>query len=175
MAASSDLTYFPRDRPNQCGAGFGASVVENSHGGVSKQDSLVLIDTVAVLNWCFLLRCCTNRVAASFDLTYYPGYRRNLFGVGLGRQWLRIAWRSFETGQCGLDRHCGCSELVFPAKVMHESSGSFFGPYLLSEGSTEPVWCRIGAPVVENSHEENRNRTVWSRLTPWLFRTGVSC
>ena len=69
---------------------IGASVVENSHGGVSKQDSAVPIDTVAVPNLCFLLRCCTNRVAASPYLTYFPGDRPNLFGVGLGRQWLRI-------------------------------------------------------------------------------------
>ena len=48
---------------------IGASVVENSHGGVSKQDSVVPIDTVAVPIWCFLLRDCTNRVAASSDLT----------------------------------------------------------------------------------------------------------
>ena len=54
---------------------MGASVVENSHGGVSKQDSVVPIDTVAVPNWCFLLRCCTSRVAASSDLTYYPRCR----------------------------------------------------------------------------------------------------
>ena len=85
---------------------IGLSLVENSHGGVSKQDSGVPIDTVAVLNWCFLLRCCTNRVAASLDLTYYPRDRQNQFGV----------------------------------------------PYLLSGGSTEPSWCRIGASVVENSH-----------------------
>ena len=69
---------------------IGASVVENSHGGVSKQDNGVPIDTVAVTNRCFLLRCCTNRVAASSDLTYYPRDRQNLFGLGLGRQWLRI-------------------------------------------------------------------------------------
>ena len=36
--------------------------------------------------------------------------------------------------------------------MLHESSGSFFGPYLLFEGSREPVWDRIGASVVENSH-----------------------
>ena len=60
---------------------WGLSVVENSHGGVSKQDSVVPIDTVAVPNWCFLIRCCTSRVAASFDLTYYPGDRRNLLGA----------------------------------------------------------------------------------------------
>ena len=77
--------------------------------------SRVPIDTVAVANWCFLLRCCTNRVAASLYLTYYPGDRGNQCGVGLGRQWLRI----------GI--------------------------------------------------EEFRNRTVWSRLTPRPFRTGVSC
>ena len=69
---------------------IGVSVVENSPGGVSKQDSVALIDTMAVPNWCFLLRSCTNRVAASSDLTYYPGDRGNQFGVGLGRQWLRI-------------------------------------------------------------------------------------
>ena len=40
---------------------------------------------------------------------------------------------------------------MFPDKVQHESSGSFFGPYPLSEGSREPVWDRIGASVVENS------------------------
>ena len=67
------------------------SVVENSHGGESKQDSVVPID-------------------------------------------------------------CGCPQLVFPAKELHQSSGSFFVPYLLSEGSREPVWDRIGASVVENSH-----------------------
>ena len=74
---------------------IGVSVVENSHGGVSKQDSVVPFDTVAVPNWCFLLRSCTNRVAASFDLTYYPKDRGNLFGVGLGRQWLRIRMEEF--------------------------------------------------------------------------------
>ena len=88
---------------------IGASVVDNSHGGVSKQDSVVPIDTVAVPNWCFLLGCCTNQVAASSDLTYHPEDRRNLLGVGLGRQWLRIRM------------------------------------------------------------EELRNRTMGSRLTPWLF------
>ena len=41
---------------------------------------------------------------------------------------------------------------MFPAKVLHESSGSFFGPYLLSGGSRNTVWCRIGASVIENSH-----------------------
>ena len=41
---------------------------------------------------------------------------------------------------------------MFPAKVLHESSGSFIRPYLLSKGSTEPVWRRSGASVVENSH-----------------------
>ena len=74
---------------------IGASVVENAHGGVSKQDSVVPIDTVAVPNWCFLSRWCTNQVAASSDLTYYPGDRRNLFGVRLGRQWLRIHMEEF--------------------------------------------------------------------------------
>ena len=54
---------------------IGASVVENTHGGVSKQDSVVPIDTVAVPNWCFPIRCCTSRVADSFDLTYYPRCR----------------------------------------------------------------------------------------------------
>ena len=68
---------------------IGMSVVENSHGGESKQDSVVPIDTVAVPNRCFLLRCCTNQVTASFDLTYYPGDLGNQFGAGLGRQWLR--------------------------------------------------------------------------------------
>ena len=92
-----------------------ASVVENPHGGESKQDSVVPIDTMAVPNWCFLLRCCTNRVTASLDLTYYPGDRGNQCGTGLGRQWLRIHMEDF------------------------------------------------------------RNRTVWSRLTPWPFRPGVSC
>ena len=94
---------------------IGASVVENSHGGVSKQDNGVPIDTVAVPNWCFLPRCCTNRVAATLDLTYYPINRGYQFGTGLGRQWLRIRM------------------------------------------------------------EEFRNRTMGSRLTPWPFRTGVSC
>ena len=93
----------------------GASVVENSHGGVWKQDSVAPIDTVAVPNWCFLLRICTNRVTASSDLAYYPRDRGNQCGAGLGRQWLRIRM------------------------------------------------------------EEFRNRTVWSRLTLWPFRTGVSC
>ena len=74
---------------------IGASVVENSHGGVLKQDIGVLIDTVAFPNWCFLLRCCKNRVVASFDLSNDPGGRQNLFGVGLGRQWLRIRMEEF--------------------------------------------------------------------------------
>ena len=93
----------------------GVSVVENSHGGVAKQDNGVPIDTVSDPNWCFLLKCCTNLVAASLDLTYYPRDRGNQCGTGLGRQWLRIRM------------------------------------------------------------EEFRNRRVWSRLTPWPFRTGVSC
>ena len=41
---------------------------------------------------------------------------------------------------------------MIPAKVLHESSGSFFRRYILSEGSTDPVWCRIGASVVKNLH-----------------------
>ena len=74
---------------------IGASVVKNSHGGESKQDSGVPIDTMAVPNWCFQLRCCTNRVTASFNLTYYPRDRPNQFGVGLGRQWVRICMEDF--------------------------------------------------------------------------------
>ena len=131
---------------------IGSSVVENSHGGVSKHDSGVPIDTVAVPNWCFLLRCCMNRVAASLDLTCYPRDRGNQCGTGLGRQWMRIHMEEFPNRTVGYQLHRGRSELVFPAKELHESSGSFFVPYLLSGGSTEPVWCRIGASVVENSH-----------------------
>ena len=82
---------------------IGVSVVENSHGGVSKQDSVVPIDTVAVPNWCILIRCCTNRVAASSDLTFYPWDRQNLFGVELGRQWLGIRMEEFRNRTGGPD------------------------------------------------------------------------
>ena len=62
---------------------IGVSVVENSHGGFSKQDNGVPFDTVAVPNWCFLIRCCTNRVASYFDLTYNPG----IDGSSLDQDW----------------------------------------------------------------------------------------
>ena len=82
---------------------IGASVVENSQGGVSKQESVVPIDTVVSTNWCFLLRSCTNRVAASFDLTYYLKDQGSQFGGGLGRQWLRIRMEEFRNRTKGSD------------------------------------------------------------------------
>ena len=93
---------------------IGASMVENSNGGGSKQDSVVPIDTMAVPNWC-----------------------------------------------------------LFPAKVLHESSGSFFGSYLLSEGSRYQFGVGLGLQWLRIRMEENRNRTVGYQLTPWP--TGVSC
>ena len=79
-----------------------ASVVENSYGGVSEQDSVVPIDTVAVPKWCFLLRCCKSRVAASSYLTYIPRKRGSQFGGGLGRQWLRIGMEGFRNRTMGV-------------------------------------------------------------------------
>ena len=93
-----------------------------------------------------------NQVTASLGLTNYPGDRRNLFGVGLGRQWLRIRMEESRDRTVWSRLTPWPFKQVFPAKVLHESSGSFFVPYLHSGGSWEPALCRIGASVVENSH-----------------------
>ena len=66
MAASLDLTYYPMDRGYQFGVGLGRQWLRIRMEEFRKKASVVPIDTVAVPNWCFLLRSCTNRVAASF-------------------------------------------------------------------------------------------------------------
>ena len=95
VAASFVITYHPGDRGNQFGSGLGCQWLRIRIEEFRNRTIGVPIDTVAIPNWCFLIRCSTNRVAATSDLTYYPRDRGNLFGVGLGLQWLRIRMEEF--------------------------------------------------------------------------------
>ena len=151
-------------------------MVENSHGGVSRQDSGVPVDTVAVPNWCFLLRCCTNRVAATSDLTYYPRNRPNQCGAGLGRQWLRIRKEEFRTRTMGVPIDTmAVPNWCFQLRCCTNRVAASFNLTYYPRDRGNQFGAGLGCQWLRIHMEENRNRTVWSRLTPWPFRTGVSC
>ena len=142
---------------------IGASVGENMHGGVSKQDSVVLIDTVAVPNWCFLLRCCTNQVAASSDLTNHPEDRRNLLGVGMGRQWLRIRKEEFRTRTMGVPIDTmAVPNWCFQLRCCTNRVAASFNLTYYPRDRPNQFGVGLGRQWVRICMEEFRNRTVWS-------------